>query len=162
MANFQARLQPPGSIQSTAHEVSVFLIRAGVRRWCRHVPAVSPGRAGQEAEAGREAGFVRTGALRPLVWFDVSPEQWLGVQVSNWHRVALCCLLTGLSTHGAWPRSARGGIVRGQLGSRTGWGLSSQPTQPGRQKTAAAQSRGHLSSQVVLEDTVLNQRHSYP
>lgn len=89
------------------------------------------------------------GALR-----DAGPEQRLGFQASDGHRLAPRCLLPRCSAHGAQPQSAGGGGM--------GLDLSPQPTQPGQQKTAAAQSRGHLSSQVVLEDSVLNQKLSDP
>ena len=143
MANFQARLQPPGSIRSTA-QVSV-PPKGRPTQVVLCAAAVSPGRAGQEAEAGREVSSGRV---------PFGPEQRLGVQASDGHSLAPCCLLSRRSARRAWPQSAQG--------SSRGQGLSPQPTRPGQQKTAAAQSRGHLSSQVVLEDAVLNQKHSDP
>lgn len=103
-------------------------------------------------EVGR-AGFVGTGALQPVSWFAIGLEWWLRVQASDLDRLALCCLLSRLSSLRAWPQSARGDILGGPARPEWGRGDRASPCSP---------AKGPLVLTAVFEGTVLNQKHSYP
>lgn len=79
---------------------------------------------------------------------------WLGVvasvQASDLEKLALCCLLSRLSTLRVWPQSTRGNFLRGTAGR--GWARAS----------THSPARGPLVPKVVFEGTVLNQKHSLP
>lgn len=65
------------------------------------------------------------------------------VEASDLERLGLCCLLSRLYTHRAWPQSSRGRILRGPVGR----GEPGFPRSPAKRP---------LVLKVAFEGTVLN------
>lgn len=115
-------------------------VGAGLPRWFQHLPGILPSRTGWAAKDGRrQAGFIETGALQPVFWVTSS---WSGDPVlpaqQTLHPQGLATICQGRHP---W-----------RANQATEWSRAS-PHSPAKRP---------LVLRVVFEDTVLNQKHSYP